>query len=83
MIKFTAVCTEEEHGFLVDALVTAHEEAKEVLARHTQEDPPLFDLQTTGEAAEDYSNLVSLQRQRLNALEKFRYLIEGLRKCHE
>ena len=69
--RLIPLANDEEHGFLVQAIQAQLGEAKEVLERHQNEEPPLSDSQTTGEAAEDYSNIVATQMRRVAALERF------------
>lgn len=66
----TSLLDAEEAGFVREALEVAVEEAEEVLSRHKSEEPPLVEVQTLGEAAEDYSNLVATQQRRVSALKK-------------
>lgn len=62
---------DEQQGFLLETLETSLAEAIEVLMRHETEEPPLFDVQTIGEAAEDFTNLIASQRRRIAALKYF------------
>jgi len=71
MRTISVTADDEQHGFLVEALQSAIGEAEDALERHTNEEPPLYDLQTIGEAAEDYANIVAIQRRRLHALNYF------------
>lgn len=75
--KLSDVLSDEEIGFLHDAMEIAMSEAEEVLERHKSEEPPLFDVQTTGEAAEDYVNLIASQQRRMAALQRIYNLCEG------
>lgn len=75
--KLRDILTDEEADFLHDALQAALEEGQEVLERHKSEEPPLFDVQTTGEAAEDYVNLIASQKRRIEALQRIYNLCEG------
>lgn len=77
MKQVTFLADDEQLSFLVDALQAQLEEARDVLKRQVREDPPLFDTQTIGEAAEDYTNLVGSQRRRVAALT---YFLEEVKK---
>lgn len=74
--KLSDILSDEEIGFLHDAMEVALGEAEEVLERHKSEEPPLFDVQTTGEAAEDYVNLIASQQRRKEALQRIYDLCE-------
>jgi len=78
MKEIRILADDEQLGYLVETLQSSLEEAKDVLKRHVDENPPLFDIQTIGEAAEDYTNLVAIQRRRVSALGHF---LEGVKKC--
>lgn len=61
----------EQIGFVREAIEAALEEAEEVLAQCEKDDPPLFDMQSLSEAAQDFTNLVATQRRRIIALRSF------------
>lgn len=79
--KLSDLLTDEERSFLQEAMEAALGEAEEVLTRHKSEEPPLFDVQTTGEAAEDYVNLIASQQRRIVALQRIYDLCE--RRCNK
>lgn len=74
------ILSEEECEFLHNLVSGALEEATEVLAIHEGEPPPMFEVSTTGEAAEAYSNLVAMQKRRIVALEHMKALAGEVKK---
>jgi hypothetical protein len=74
--KLSDLFSDEEIGFVFEALEAALGEAEEVLERHKSEEPPLFEVQTTSEAAENYVNLIASQQRRIQALKDAMSLCE-------
>lgn len=74
--RISDVLSEEEQQYLGDLVEQGVEEARDVLKAHEDTPPPLFDVQSIGEAAQDYTNLITTAKARLAALERIKSLLE-------
>lgn len=69
----------EQASFMLEAIEEALQQAHEVLSAHQSEDPPLVDIQTIGEAAQSYIDLIATQEARIVALQDAKAFFEEVK----